>query len=180
MRDFNWDKTIAGDTLLAIENTPEVITLRTNRHEVRLAAYGDCCSHSWFEHVDEVGAIGGQITEVTNEYGDGSALSDEKTDDYIEVQFFTLKTTKGRVHIEMRNSSNGYYGGSIEADVEAVAEAPSVVDELTEDFVATFSEPGETFTGGFAMCVAAGIIPLGVNTEDPRVQDIIRRCQEAA
>jgi hypothetical protein len=51
--------------------------------------------------------------------------------------------------------------------------------DLTEEFIETFSEPGEDYRGGFAQCIAAGLIPLGVDRDDPRVREIILRCEAA-
>jgi hypothetical protein len=34
--------------------------------------------------------------------------------DYLDILMFTLKTDRGWIDIELRNSHNGYYGGTIE------------------------------------------------------------------
>ena len=78
---------------------------------------GDCCSYSWIEHItipnDIVGAVILTKTwedsgEVTSDYEvKGGTYSDE----YISVYGNSLKTTKGEIICEYRNSSNGYYGG---------------------------------------------------------------------
>ncbi len=75
------------------------------------SAVGDCCSHSWFEHVD-FDAM--KDAEVTSELEDsGYACEDIDEYDVLKTYQYTLKTTKGHCDVEMRNSSNGYYGGDI-------------------------------------------------------------------
>lgn len=114
-----WFDTIKGETLVSLTHNSGNITLTTTNHTVVLTAVGDCCSSSWFEHVDDIGAVGGEITEWTNDEPYHEEYRPANTNyEYFEYQFMTLKTTKGRVHIEMRNSSNGYYGGYIVASVD--------------------------------------------------------------
>lgn len=115
-----WLDKVKGETLVSLTHNSSTITLTTTNHEVVLSAEGDCCSHSWFEHVDDFDAVGGEITEFTNDdpYHDEDRPDIVDRYDHMEYQFMTLKTTKGRVHIEMRNSSNGYYGGYIAASVD--------------------------------------------------------------
>lgn len=96
-----------GAMLLAVEHDKhDRLVLKTSHGTMTLTPAGDCCSRSWIESVDEQGAIGGVVTDW--DYG-----ACEYLDAYgEEKQYFpVLKTTKGRVHIELRNSSNGYYGG---------------------------------------------------------------------
>jgi len=80
-----------------------------------VSAVGDCCSKSWFEHIEGVEAlIGKKIVKVVErdmpgpkEYDEGNGL----------IQFYgwTLELDSGeRVDFEMRNDSNGYYGGWVE------------------------------------------------------------------
>lgn len=75
-------------------------------------AWGDCCSYSWFEHVSGLAhLIGGTVSEIKGREMPG-ATSDE---DHECLQFYgwSIVTDKGYFDIEMRNSSNGYYGGDI-------------------------------------------------------------------
>lgn len=69
-------------------------------------------------------------------------------------------------------------GGSIKGDV--VME-DTFLNELrtiiTDEFVTDFEE-GQDFSGPIASLVAGGYLPDGVDANDPRVQEIIRKCQE--
>lgn len=73
---------------------------------------GDCCSQSWIEHYeipkDIKGAMVTRITDVQKkEKWDNE---DSELTRFYETRF---KTTKGEIVLEYRNSSNGYYGGSL-------------------------------------------------------------------
>lgn len=80
-------------------------------HIATMETEGDCCSSSWVEHLT-IPELGGTITAVIS----SNALPpheppDEDGYDVIEVYHKTIRTTKGELIIEYRNSSNGYYGG---------------------------------------------------------------------
>jgi hypothetical protein len=85
-------------------------------------AVGDCCSSSWFEHVDDLD-FRGEILSVEDDEG---RYFDERNDDGALKHYFTVvKTNRGRLIIEMRNQSNGYYGGQIEVyDGQSYMPAP--------------------------------------------------------
>ena len=85
------------------------ISLVTNKGTLHMWAGGDCCSHSWFESHDS-DAEGGTITKFEETYGERTESADY---DVLQTYFGTVYTTKGRVTYELRNSSNGYYGGYV-------------------------------------------------------------------
>jgi hypothetical protein len=85
----------------------------TSEGEFSYYAYGDCCSQSWFNHLDGLDRLIGQ--EVKQIVGKPSSeVLPEKDQDQVEMYGWTLITPKGYVDLEMRNDSNGYYGGSVE------------------------------------------------------------------
>lgn len=75
--------------------------------------YGDCCSETWIESLDNVDAlIGGTVQSVENiELPEQEA----KTEDYDVIQFYGCRivTDRGHCTIDYRNRSNGYYGGDL-------------------------------------------------------------------
>ena len=75
-------------------------------------ADGDCCSHTWIEGLDTPSLlIGGEVTAVED-----LAMPDlGQPDEYDVIEYYGCKitTTKGACVIDYRNSSNGYYGGSL-------------------------------------------------------------------
>ena len=95
----------------------ESITFLTDNGSFTLNAYGDCCSHSWFEHMElpefpftitKLETV--DIADVTKEDGYGC-------EERLQTYSLKITTDKGHGDIEMRNSSNGYYGGSFEVDL---------------------------------------------------------------
>jgi len=77
---------------------------------------GDCCSHTWIEDVLAPEAAIGKVHAA-----DDMSLPEEfrvptKTGNYEEEMAyygFFIETDKGRCTLAYRNSSNGYYGGSL-------------------------------------------------------------------
>lgn len=105
---------VIGSVVLDVTHTKDVITIVTDRGTLTMTAYGDCCSESWFESVDvDPSAIGGSLTEYEESFeGEKEPAADEWA--YVKTYFGTLKTSTGRITYELRNSSNGYYGGYTE------------------------------------------------------------------
>lgn len=87
---------------------------------VFLGTEGDCCSHSWIEHIGNPEACHMAHFESWREVSidpSPDSLSEEQKREFdngeLKFYFFALGTSKGETLIEMRNSSNGYYGGWI-------------------------------------------------------------------
>lgn len=74
----------------------------------------DCCNTVWFNHLNGVDDVIHQIVRSV-ESKDWSEADDYegKSGDVIEACMWTLNTNRGRLDIEVRNSHNGYYGGSV-------------------------------------------------------------------
>lgn len=71
----------------------------------------DCCSHTWAEHIEmPVNGLPATVlsAECVNmpDLGNGDA-------ECIKYYGFKIVTDKGDIVIDYRNSSNGYYGGSL-------------------------------------------------------------------
>lgn len=100
-----------GAQLLSVTVDPgrEMFELVTSRGTLRAQSEGDCCSHSWFESVD-IDGIGGVITKFEETGGVEVPSADHEC---LQTYFGTVYTTTGRLCYELRNSSNGYYGGSV-------------------------------------------------------------------
>jgi hypothetical protein len=95
------------------------IELLTDTGPITLEVDSDCCSSSWIETFDYESIIGGTVTAVVEK---AMEFSPETPDllptkypnfqqDYDRQYFYEIVTDKGSATIEMRNSSNGYYGG---------------------------------------------------------------------
>ena len=102
-----FDLDIEGERLiLQLEDAPPV----------KLATYGDCCSHTWIESIDAPAALLGTVQDVEDiEMPDLGNIDGTRYQDVEVVRYYGLKitTNKGHVVIDYRNDSNGYYGGSL-------------------------------------------------------------------
>ena len=79
-------------------------------------AHDDCGYSSWFEGItgDEALEGGAEILEVNLiNVGEVANKDPEDTDSVTEQYGLKFKTTNGYCDMDMRNESNGYYGGFI-------------------------------------------------------------------
>ena len=97
------------------------------------ATYGDCCSETWFADITGVSALlGGKVLEVENV--ELPTVEDKRTrQEHDEFYGVKLRTDKGLADIVYRNSSNGYYGGSIDLHSGAL---PESMTAITDDWQA--------------------------------------------
>jgi hypothetical protein len=80
---------------------------------------GDCCSHSWIEHLELPGSIeGATVTGFEEDQMDDTddpvknpATEYGREHESLQVYSSRFKTDRGEIVLEYRNSSNGYYGG---------------------------------------------------------------------
>jgi len=124
---------LAGRKLVsvAVEKDKTELVFRFEDGEVRYDATGDCCSSSWIEHIELPGDVtGAEIVSVAEAPVIDATTDDAKNprrppayegDEYerrehecLQVYQTVFGTTKGEIAVEYRNSSNGYYGGSLE------------------------------------------------------------------
>lgn len=113
-------KGLIGKVIIKIEVLGDDDCLRLildNEEHIDFSAEGDCCSQSWIEHYDEVSEPS-TIIEF-KEIPISPSFEEKPTtkghyEEEMKYYFYELVTNKGSYMIEMRNSSNGYYGGSLE------------------------------------------------------------------
>ena len=104
----------------------------------------DCCNTVWFNHVNGVETVlgegnvfdilrGAMVTGV-----ESKGWTDDRTDedgyDVIQDGFWTIATDRGYIDLEVRNSHNGYYGGSVVYDAESNMSKIENLQAVTEDF----------------------------------------------
>ena len=98
-------------TKIMIAEDKEALLFLTPEEELVVRIDADCCSNSWIENI-EIPAMGFpcKILEIEELY-----LGSEDSEEYDYLQKYGVKITtdKGLIEIDYRNSSNGYYGGSI-------------------------------------------------------------------
>ena len=113
------DKKLVGKTItgLYLSEDDELLSFITSDNKVmQYATMNDCCNVVWFNHISGYEClIGATVAEVTARgWSDVDDTTDYvKGDDAEDQGFWTIKTNKGYFDIEVRNSHNGYYGGSV-------------------------------------------------------------------
>jgi hypothetical protein len=114
-------ESLIGKTIKSLEvrDDHHALVFCLEDKEVIFHTHGDCCSHSWIEHFESPSHPETIIKFEEIEIAPYE-VSDKSTafpDDYVDVvahYFYKLTTDKSTYNIEMRNNSNGYYGGSLE------------------------------------------------------------------
>lgn len=82
---------------------------------VSFSAEGDCCSHSWIEHLQGYAQlVGHTVTRVEAVPGPGPSPQDQEGHECLTIYWWKIHTDGGYALLDFRNSSNGYYGGSLE------------------------------------------------------------------
>lgn len=105
---------------------------REGQSDIIASATGDCCSHSWFEHVEGLECLIGHKIIGAVERAMPEAQRDHPEHDCLQFYGWTLETARGRFDIEMRNSSNGYYGGSVALSSESALDTYDHAREIGE------------------------------------------------
>lgn len=113
-------KNLIGKTLVKIiDDTESVIFQLLDEKDVTFTAYGDCCSDSWIESVEsptepEV-IVSFEEINIPPSFEEKDTLKRTENEmDSLAFYFYKVTTEKGSYLIEMRNNSNGYYGGWLE------------------------------------------------------------------
>ncbi len=135
---------LIGNKILGIFRNDDRTALSFDTDGGRIGYYadGDCCSSSWFEHFSGIETlIGHTISEIIEHedvtLADDDPLKGKETD--VEAKYgWTFTTQRGRADLDMRNDSNGYYGGSVERTGDGSPSWRKVEDsatiEIKEDF----------------------------------------------
>lgn len=106
-------KTITGVKIAADR---EAMLFETNEGPIVCKVDGDCCSHTWIEDV-EMPALG--LPAKVIEMGDlampdtSAPTKTNNREEEMSYYGYKITTDRGEIVIAYRNSSNGYYGGSI-------------------------------------------------------------------
>jgi len=112
-------KELEGKCITSIEVDKErqhYIKFNTSSGSLVYEASGECCSESWFADVIAVDAlIGANVYSVEEiDIPDGIEVDDERVrDDVTKAYGYKITGSRGVATIAFRNSSNGYYGGSV-------------------------------------------------------------------
>lgn len=98
----------------------------------------DCCSETWFADIIGLHNLLGQtVTGVRVLQVEIPEDDNRSRQDYDEAYGYRLTTAKGDCDFIFRNSSNGYYGGSLELvkpeRLESVMDGKREFQQLTEN-----------------------------------------------
>ena len=119
-----------------------VVRDTTGRH-YRFDTANDCCNSVWFNHINGVDILGegnsfdilrGAVVLEVEDKGWGENRDGEAGYDVVQDGFWTLRTDRGYIDIEVRNSHNGYYGGNVSYNKEVDLSDVEDLHPVTEDF----------------------------------------------
>lgn len=111
---------LIGDIILRAEfpSDTELVLHFFNRKPARFFVEGDCCSSSYFYHMDDFHprSIGRLRAVQTLKMPDDPDDKDAKSiaEGEVKVYGYEFLGDRGRTTLEFRNSSNGYCGGWME------------------------------------------------------------------
>lgn len=131
-------------------NNQHYLKFTTNEGELIYRTEGDCCSETWFADIVGINSLLNskinkvekikteQVKDSDAEYGQwsikGYNLNDGRCrQDYDQIYGYKIHTNKGITDIIFRNSSNGYYGGSI-IFLDKMYDNKVEFKEITEDY----------------------------------------------
>ncbi len=108
---------LIGKTILRvmIAKDREAMLFETTEGNIVCKVDGDCCSHTWIEDV-ELPALGfpAKCTAMGDlEMPPGAPTKTDNYEEEMSYYGYKITTDRGEIVIAYRNSSNGYYGGSI-------------------------------------------------------------------
>ena len=100
-------------------------------------AYAECCSSTWIEHIEHATEYPAKVLKVeVLEMPESHFYNDNELNDYIQYYGLCIKTDKGDIVIEYRNSSNGYYGGELAFEGNyCFVSAPDYLWETTSEIL---------------------------------------------
>jgi hypothetical protein len=113
MEYYNNKDVLIGKTITGIQLALDKYAIKFLCLDVEIIAKvdADCCSETWIESIETpVNGFPAKVSDI-----DCLVSPDTEDEDGSLTQFYGLKivTDKGDIIIDYRNTSNGYYGGSL-------------------------------------------------------------------
>jgi hypothetical protein len=100
----------------------------------------DCCSESWYADIVGVRTLLGEQVTGIERLDLPMPLDGRSRQESDEAYGYRLKTQRGYTDIVFRNSSNGYYGGSM-CPAVAHDKLPEGMTAITDDWQAPDAKP---------------------------------------
>jgi hypothetical protein len=108
---------LVGERLVGIDVSPNQHALRLRIQDGRqivCTTYADCCSETWFADILGAKSSLGKVTKVEPRFSKAIEGDGRSRQEYDVEYGFKIKTLRGDIDVAYRNSSNGYYGGSLD------------------------------------------------------------------
>lgn len=125
---------LLGRVLCGFAGSSEGLYLELNGGYAHLDPEGDCCSHSWIEHLSGATAFRpGRVVRVEDVEMPEPTAEEELDHEYLQVYGTRIVLDNGiEVLIDYRNSSNGYYGGWLNWSVHrgTMPSAPKIEEDF--------------------------------------------------
>jgi hypothetical protein len=104
---------LIGKKIINVYSDSDRIYLKfeTDNGNFYYECHGDCCASPYINSMQGLSDIIDQV--VTEVLVEGADEIKNGSSDYTDVTFYTIKSLKGRLHIDFRVNHNGYYGGSL-------------------------------------------------------------------
>lgn len=116
-RDYQFD-VLKGKSIISIEWSEQKIVFNMKDMSVCFNAFGDCCSSSYIESLDNPEVFKDAIFNSAESIeGEQKELTDYNVHKWT---FYKFKTSKGSCTLSFRNESNGYYDGYLELIEEKI------------------------------------------------------------
>ena|SRR5208337_447769 len=106
---------LIGKTIASIELAKDQKAIKFNLSDgssIVAKTDGDCCSESWIESIDNPEALIGSPVLAVEDISMAELPRDEDCD-LTQCYGCKIRTANGEAFMEYRNTSNGYYGGSL-------------------------------------------------------------------
>lgn len=108
---------LVGKTLTGVKlaTDKEAIKFQTTDGDIVARCDADCCSYTWIESIENTIRDFPALVTSAEDIEDGlpETVENDPEHDYLQFYGFKVTTDKGVLVIDYRNSSNGYYGGSL-------------------------------------------------------------------
>lgn len=132
---------LVGKKIEKIFINSECLRFQTDQGDFHYTVYGDCCSSSYFHDFIGVEKLLKNGKVISTKKISLELPKDEETEDdweYIQCYGFEIVTEDpefGEVTSVMsfRNSSNGYYGGSLETTASTPSGLPEIINDWHND-----------------------------------------------
>jgi hypothetical protein len=115
------DNKLVGKTIQKVyvaEDRMAIKFITSEGEEIIAKTDGDCCSHSYIQHVEFSSIFPAKVFKVEDVQMSDLPQAEDSYGDVTACYGFKVFTDKGIFFLEYRNDSNGYYGGHLSWDDE--------------------------------------------------------------